>query len=189
MMARPPCGIESISRSSANEAQRVRASDSFCDLLLLSLTDFSDAVWCELTSFVHTALDLLLHPLRGLEEDLRATDFTRLEGSCRSRQTSIPRSLPRRISHRKSVSSREESGGGRSSHVSLDTEPATYVVPDDRDAACMSRFCCAPPVQAPSRSPFDGGLRSRPVHVDQGWSDGRECSHVPSIKGNFLPFV
>ena len=188
-MARPPCGVESISRSSANEAQRVRASDSFCDLLLLSLTDFSDAVWCELTSFVHTALDLLLHPLRGLEEDLRATDFTRLEGSCRSRQTSIPRSLPRRISHRKSVSSREESGGGKSSHVSLDTEPAAYAVPGDRDAACLSRYCCAPPVQAPSRSPFDGGLRSRPVHVDQGWSDGRECSHVPSIKGNFLPFV
>lgn len=103
-MARPPSGVEGINQSSANEAQRVRASDSVCDLFLFSFTDFSESVRCELTSFVHTALGLLHHPLRGLEEDLRATDFTRLEGSCRSRQTSIPRSLPRLISHRKSVS-------------------------------------------------------------------------------------
>lgn len=31
-MASPPRGVEGISRSSANEAQRVRASDSFSDL-------------------------------------------------------------------------------------------------------------------------------------------------------------
>lgn len=74
-MASPPSRGR---RHQPEQRERSAASSGFRFLLLLLLfssTNLSESIGCELTSFVHTALGLLPHPLRGLEEDLRATDF------------------------------------------------------------------------------------------------------------------
>ena len=104
-MASPPRGVEGISRSSANEAQRVRASDFFCSSSCSAqATSLNLCGANSLRSFTPLSAFFLTR-FAGLKKTFeQLTSTLPAQGSCRSRQTSIPRPLPRRISHRKSVS-------------------------------------------------------------------------------------
>lgn len=75
LMARHPWRVEGIGRSSTNEKKRVRVTDPLCHLSVASLSDLCICGRCKLTSFVHTALAVLLRPLCGLEERLRAEPY------------------------------------------------------------------------------------------------------------------